>query len=114
MTEAFYNSTIGELANLYPSLPSGLKSFINESELVNVIDEIRNNTSGYMSFRKRYFGWFNMFRVVKYLNFVHKTHFAKVEVEKAASELLEIIRGGNNLANPVDLLNYYRSLEKEC
>lgn len=113
MTEAFYNCNEKELPGLYPSLPAGLKSFISGTELTEVINEIRNNTSGYVSFKKRYFCWFNMFKVVKYLNFVHQSHFEKAEVEKAAAELLEIIRPGKKLYDRSDLLNFYRNIEKE-
>lgn len=113
ITEAFYNCNKKELAELYSSLPVGMKSFISETELTEVLNEIKNNTSGYMSFRKRYFGWFNMFKVVKYLNFVHQSHFEKVEVEKAAAELLEIIRPGKKLYDRSELLNFYRNIEKE-
>ena len=76
--------------------------------------EIKNNTSGIVSFKKRFFGWFNMFRIVKYLNFVHSDFFEKRPVNMAAidQELLDV-RGMTFESNePLDLLLYYRSLEK--
>jgi len=53
-----------------------------------------------------------MFRIVKYLNFVHKDYFAKVPVEVAAFELLEIKRDRFDSKTPLHLLLYYRKLEK--
>ena len=96
----------------YLSLPPGIKSFTDEKELSGKLMEIRNNTSGFQSFKKRFFEWFNMFRIVKYLNHVHLGIFEKVPVQIASSELLyerEIILQS---ADAVALLYYYRSLER--
>ena len=111
--EEFYNYGQLEFEPFYRSLPSGIRSFIEEKELFAKMTEIRNNTSGYQSFRKRFFGWFNMFRIVKYLNHVHSGTFDKKPVLNAASELL--LERGINLksGNPADLLYYFRSLERE-
>ena len=57
-----------------------MKSFIEEKELNDKITEIKNNTSGFHSFKKRFFGWFNMFRIVKYLNYVHSGIYEKKSV----------------------------------
>ena len=54
-----------------------------------------------------------MFRIVKYLNFVHKDFFEKIPVELAAFELLEVRGIKLEKKEPVDLLLYYRQLEKE-
>jgi hypothetical protein len=74
---------------------------------------IKDNTSGMISFRKRFFGWFNMFKVVKYLNFVHPDVFDKKPVDISALELLELKGINPGLKDPLDLLLYYRSLEKK-
>ena len=76
-----------EFTLFYKSLPAGIKSFIEEEELYEKMTEIKNNTSGFQSFMKRFFGWFNMFRIVKYLNYVHSGIFDKKSVLVAASEL---------------------------
>jgi hypothetical protein len=74
--------------------------------------EIKNNTSGLASFRKRFFGWFNMFRIVKYLNLVHIEIFEKKPVDVSASELLENTGINFKSKEPLNLLLYYRELEK--
>jgi hypothetical protein len=53
-----------------------------------------------------------MFRVVKYLNYVHLDFFEKKPVDSSASELLEIRGITLDLKEPLDLLLYYRSMEK--
>ena len=111
MIDVFFECS--DLNDCYKLIPYGLKSFIDESELSDKILELKNNTSGLSSFKKRFFGWFNMFKIVKYLNFVHKDLFEKVPVEIAAYELLEITGIRFESKKPLDLLMYYRQMEKE-
>jgi glycosyltransferase involved in cell wall biosynthesis len=112
MTESFFSCTIDELAELYTFLPEGMKSFINDNQWIERLTEIKENTSGYQSFRKRFFGWFNMFKVMKYLNFVHQELFEKQPVAEAASALLYRLGVVSDSEEPVDLLNQFRSMER--
>jgi hypothetical protein len=89
-----------------------LKLFIEEKEWMERMVEIKNNTSGLPSFRKRFFGWFNMFKIVKYLNYVHTDIFEKVPVELSASKLLNELGILYKSKEAVDLLFMYRKMEK--
>jgi hypothetical protein len=111
LTEDYYRHRTDEFTMFYTSLPPGIKSFVKEEELHQKIDEIINNTSGFDSFKKRFFGWFNMFRIVKYLNHVHSGIFDKKSVIVAATELLDTRRIQLKSSDPSALLYYYRSLE---
>ena len=71
-----------------------------------------NNTSGIISFKKRFYGWFNMFRVVKYLNYAHLSCFEKEDIITAAGDLLNETGTGENLFNATDLLLFYRRMER--
>jgi hypothetical protein len=93
-------------------IPTGLRLFLNQNEWIDKLREIKDNTTGINSFKKRFFGWFNMFRVVKYLNFVHLDFFDKKPVDVSSSELLELRGIKLDSEEPLDLLNYYRSLER--
>jgi glycosyltransferase involved in cell wall biosynthesis len=112
MTEKFYSCNNEELSEFYGLLPIGVKSFISENVWVEKMIEVKDNTSGYPSFRKRFFGWFNMFKVVKYLNFVHQEIFEKQLVVDAASSLLHVNGVVLESDSAVDLLFQYRSMEK--
>lgn len=112
MTEDFYYSNPEELHERYNLLPEGLRLFSDENEWTMKIMEIKNNTSEVLSFKKRFFGWYNMFKIVKYLNFVHLNYFEKKPVEISASELLAKIQTGFKSSDAVNLLLQYRSLEK--
>lgn len=112
MTQKIYSCNGNELAVLYDNLPAGVKSYISSNELFKKIAEIKNNTSGYLSFEKRFFGWFNMFKIVKYLNFAHMELYDKKQLTDMASALL--VKKGISFRsdNPPDLLMLFRSLER--
>jgi len=112
MTERFYNSNENDLIDLFSSLPEGIKQFIGKEEWLEKITEIQSNTSGLASFRKRFFGWFNMFRIVRYLNVVHQKLYLKIPVEEASKELLAAIGESLIPGGPLDLLIHYRKMEK--
>jgi hypothetical protein len=112
LIDIFFESEARELNNHFSLIPQGLRLFLDEKEWIEKMIEIKNNTSGLLSFKKRFFGWFNMFRIVKYLNFVHTDFFEKRPIDSAASELLEA-RGMVFESNETkDLLLYYRQMEK--
>jgi hypothetical protein len=110
--EKLYCCNLKQYEDFYRDLPTGLRSFLAEKEWISKITEIKRNTSGLISFRKRFFGWFNMFKVVKYLNYVHNSTFEKIPVDIAAYELLKYMGRNFDRKKPDDLLLYYRELEK--
>lgn len=111
--ETLYLSSPLATSELYENLPPGLKSFIGIEEWCEKTNEIRRNTSNPQSFRKRFFGWFNMFRVVKYLNFVHIKTYQKQPVSETASCLIDALGIRNIIKDPLELLLFFRKLEKE-
>ncbi|MCU0471935.1 MAG: glycosyltransferase family 2 protein [Bacteroidales bacterium] len=110
--ETLYQFSNAKLKLHYENFPRGLRSFISEEEWLHKIAEIKSNTSGKESFRKRFYDWFNMFRIVKYLNHVHEEIFEMIPVAEAASELLKISGYKLNSVNPKDQLNFFRKIEK--
>ena len=112
LADVFFESGQCELHQQFDLIPKGLRLFSHEKEWVEKMMEIKNNTAGILSFKKRFFDWFNMFRIVKYLNTVHIDCFEKKPVEISALELLQSKGFSIESKEPVDLLLYYRSLEK--
>ena len=107
-----YASGQDEVIKSYDMLPPGLKSFMEEEEWTIKINEILRNTSNYESFVKRFFVWFNMFRIVKYMNHVHTKIYSKIHVHDSAYNML-VMSGLNDIPkDPYKLLMCYRSLEK--
>jgi hypothetical protein len=112
MTDLIYKCSRNELYSLYSTLPDGIVRFISRDEWIDKITEIQVNTSGLTSFRKRFFGWFNMFRIVRYLNIVHQENFCKIPVETAANDLLLKIGQNPVPGEARDILIHYRGMEK--
>jgi hypothetical protein len=112
MSEKFFYSRQDELLNLFHYFPESLKIFLEEQEWLSKISEIKNNTSGLSSFRKRFFEWFNMFKVVKYLNFSHKSTYEKIPVIVAAEELLTYKKIDPAVVEAMGMLQYYRNMER--
>lgn len=87
----FYKITNFELSELLYQLPLPVVKFLSEQDIFRAIEEINNNCSSLHAFRKRFFGWFNAFRILKYLNFVSDEFYQKApllsEVEKLAVHL---------------------------
>jgi hypothetical protein len=81
LIENSYRSSNQQLHDLFKIFPESLRSFLDEEGWIVKISEIKMNTSGLDSFSKRFFGWFNMFKVVKYLNYVHNSIFEKTETD---------------------------------
>jgi hypothetical protein len=94
-------------------LPQGISQFLTENNLENHLNEIRGNTSGLDSFIKRFLAWFNMFKVVKYLNYQHISgSYAKIEVSVAARDMLSEITSDTIIGDRSSLLKAYRKLEE--
>jgi hypothetical protein len=102
------------LSEKHKLFPPALKLFINAKEWIEKMAEIKGNTSGLVSFKKRFFEWFNMFRIVKYLNCSHLEFFEKKSVDVSASELLENAGIEFKSKDIIELLLFYRNLEKNA
>jgi hypothetical protein len=107
-----YSSDNTQISSFGNSLPPGLKTFFREDEFLTAITEIKENTSGPDSFSKRFCTWFNMFRIVKYMNHVSTCMFDKQSISEAALMLMKIAGNKIGLTAPMELLEYYRSLER--
>lgn len=91
----------------------GLSVFLTNNDWSEHIREARMNTAGEASFIKRFYGWFNMFMVVKYLNYVHvKGYYNKLPVKEAAEIMLGWVSGAVGQVGVVEMLEEYRRLEQ--
>jgi len=101
-----------EIETYYEILPPGVRSFIERREWSSKVEEIQNNTSSKTTFMKRFYTWFNAFKIVKYLNHVHTRRFNKTAVTDSATDLLNIMGFDFSGSDPERLLLFYRSLDK--
>ena len=92
--------------------PNVLKRFLGEAFIESVAPEIRQNSTGSESFRKRFFRWFNAFRLMKYLNFARDENYGTIPVETAARALLNEMGVPAENENAAELLRRYRQLDR--
>jgi hypothetical protein len=98
------------------SWPEPLQSFLKEQNFSQALEEIRANSASASAFRKRFWRWFNMFRIMKFLHFARKRGYPDIPVAEAAARLLRIIdpedRGIPSVGmDPLKLLLIFRMLD---
>ncbi|MFT4660489.1 MAG: glycosyltransferase involved in cell wall biosynthesis [Patiriisocius sp.] len=96
------------------SFESSLSDYIlKKSDYLEDWQNIMNNTSSLISFKKRFFVWMNAFWVMKFLNY-HKIEQGGGETLENASKLFEMLSSNNEaIESKKDLLESYRLLDRE-
>lgn len=76
------------------------------------LKKIKKNSPSVKIFRKRFFDWFNAFRVIKFLNYAHENYYTKMKVQEEARKLLKIFHPKINIPETEkDLLLLYREIQ---
>ena len=93
-----------------------LGSFLVEQGFEAALDEIQANSASASAFRKRFWRWFNMFRILKFIHFARERGYPDIPVGDAAAQLLRTLDpaelGVPSVGNDVNkLLRIYRMLE---
>lgn len=86
--DSFFKVTESAYDAILLSLPIAVVDFLRQDVFYESIAEINANASTMDSFRKRFFQNFNAFKVVKYLNYSHVTHYEKAPVQAMGQLLL--------------------------
>ncbi len=99
-----------------------LQEFLKAQHFEEAMEEIRKNNASSAAFRKRFWRWFHMFRIMKFLHFARDRGYPDVPVTEAAVELLgdtEGYRGsppppvhGFGNASVLELLQIYRRMDR--
>jgi hypothetical protein len=101
------------ISGKYKNIPEIIREFIGP-EFKKKIAEINDNSSSPGAFTKRFYQWFNMFRILKFLNFAQRHYFPRVPVRFAAIKFLENSeRSSFNKMSTVELLQYFRKLQRD-
>lgn len=90
-----------------------LKQYLEANEFIKAIDEINSNTSNSSTFRKRFFLWFDAFKLLKYLNFANESYFQKQPISLESKRLAQFM---GKIESPFNasikyLLSLYRDLD---
>jgi glycosyltransferase involved in cell wall biosynthesis len=69
------------------TLPASVQQFLTEDCFSDDLAEIRRNSGSPQTFQKRFFQYFNAFKILKYLNAVHPTFYDFQKLKEAYTEL---------------------------
>ncbi|MEN8927725.1 MAG: glycosyltransferase family 2 protein [Flavobacteriales bacterium] len=90
-----------------------LLQFMKSIDFENKIEEIRENTTNYLNFEKRFFTFFNAFQVLKYVHFVRDNSLPTLPVKEEASKLLKLAYSQDcEKKSIIEILEIYRTIEK--
>lgn len=108
-----FQANQNEIVEKYKQLPDSIKLFLTESEFVKKVEEVNSNTATKQNFLKRIFHWFNAFKIIKYLNFIHDSeYYKKSDVFSESMKLLSVIGKNNSFKSKKEILFYFRELDK--
>ena len=93
----------GFMAKLAPEM----EAFLEQNDFVSALEEIRDNSASLPSFRKRFWRWFNAFRIMKFLHFAREQGYDDVEVLSAAGPFLKAPE-----QEAEEVLHRYRQLQR--
>ncbi|MBK9981453.1 MAG: hypothetical protein IPP15_03335 [Saprospiraceae bacterium] len=68
-------------------ISSDLIEYLQQSEFLEECHSIANQTASYSTFRRRFFRYFNSFRMIKYMHYMSDYHYPEVPVVNAAGKL---------------------------
>ena len=89
-----YELDVFEVQPILGQLPEVLFSFLNEEGFDQALSEICSNVGGFENFKKRFFVWFNAFKILKYLNFAHPAFYPFQDLEAAERQLMHCFLTG--------------------
>jgi len=112
--DLLYTNNINNINILLNSLHESLQAFLIENNFFEKINEIKNNTSNFTNFSKRFFNWFNAFRIIKYLNFAHNNnYYEKLNIIDAVLNFIEKNQINITSKDPCLLLKYLRKRQRK-
>ncbi len=110
--DLYYTQTQSQIPALVDSLPPAVKAFLWQQDFEHSIEEIKNNTTHLHSFRKRFFHWFDGFKVLKYVHFARDHFYPVIHLTEAAHLLAEKVTQETYPEDEETLLHFYRQLDR--
>ena len=89
--DLFFKKTDTEITELVRDLPEYLLLFLAGDDFLQKLEEINRYTTSLPNFRKRFFHYFNAFKIIKYLNFVHPAYLELSDVREQYAVLKQML-----------------------
>lgn len=95
------------------NLTGPLRSFLLNTGFEKDLKTIQNNSSNKKTFLKAFFGIFNAFRIIRYLNYSHEHFYARSDLFEGAQTTIESLGVDvSDILDEKEMLLAFRKLEK--
>ena len=112
--DMLFRISSNKLNSFLSEIPNSISDFLINNSILEAISEINQNSSNINTFTKRFFKWFDAFRVLKYLNQSHKEYHIKQPLLKEAELLLSKLSNKKfEIKTHKKYLEIFRSLERQ-
>ncbi len=103
------------ISDNHKELPQSMQTYLSHDTFLSAIQELNSNSANPLSFRKRFFNWFNGFQVVKFLNFSHANFYHKEDITRCVSDFSALHKEcpEQNSKELNILLTAYRELDRK-
>ena len=102
--------------NLLSTLPSPLKDFLDQQDFLAELTRMRTETTNDKTYFRRFFSWFNAFRVMKYIHHARDNAYGTESVAGATTHLLhrlECLPPDSHVPSEGELLATLRKLDRQ-
>ena len=82
---------IASVAEFISSLPPSVREYLESLNFSEKLDEINKYSSNLMSFRKRFFQFFDAFIILRFLNLAHEKYYPEQKLPEAIAQLKEAV-----------------------
>ncbi len=82
---------ITSVAEFISSLPPSIREYLESLNFSEKLDEINKYSSNLMSFRKRFFQFFDAFIILRFLNLAHEKYYPEQKLSEAIAQLKEAV-----------------------
>lgn len=80
---------IASVPEFIPSLPKSVQEYLESLNFAEKLDEINKYSSNLVSFRKRFFQFFDAFIILRFLNLAHQKYYPEQKLSEAIAQLNE-------------------------
>lgn len=95
------------------AMPEPIRTFLLMHDFAAALDEMRANTSTESNFQRRFYQWWNGFRIMKFIHHARDHYYGSSAVEEAARALLHQLDRPVQTYQARDLLDAFRQLDRQ-
>jgi len=107
--EILYDGGTNSLEIFYSKMSIPLKKFLTENNFEKNLKQVIENSSNFKNFKIRFFKWFNMFMVLKYMNYSHQEFYKLADITESAAYILNSMNVKTTKQSAKNLCEIFRN-----